>query len=617
MNMVMVFLFLIYFLLVLPCDYATAHTFEFSGSLTAEDSQYFQKQTAENDSGLTRQITESYNKAYNSGRYADALFHAKELIQYAAQTKDTFQVYRNRIRIADVYRATRDFKASIKELNEILTQIKPFNNSDLNVYAYSLLGSVYYEIKNYDLSLRNLDLASAHLKQFTDTARIGYIYLIKGAVYRNLEKYAEAVSAFERAYEAYLKTSPEDIPNILTNISYNYASMKRFDEAVIYAENSLSIARSYGTKAYIAESMAALVNAYKLKGDYRSAFDHYNLYQTYMIDSLTKSQNEDLMNEVRTKYETEKKEIENIALKAQVENQRLTTISSIVILTMLVIVVTVLIILNRQKSKTEKLLLDQKIRIEAANAELLKLNAEIKENERRLENLNTVKDRWFTIVTHDIRSPISTLITTLDSVNMLEPEELKSMLTDIQQQVQTTFQLIENLLQWAYSQMSGIQVEAERFNIRDIIGNNINLLSYAAANKQVTINSHVKENIEVFADINMIDLVLRNLVSNAIKFSNKGGSISIDAAVNREFCDLTISDTGVGMTQEEVSQLFHSEKTESRPGTQNERGVGLGLILCDSFIRSNNGKISVTSEKGKGTQFHVSIPLTPSIRLEK
>ena len=550
-----------------------------------------------------------YDKAYNSGRYADALFHANDMLERAMKNGDTFDIYRNRIRIADIYRATRDFKAAITELEEIVSQIKPLANPDLNVYAYSLLGSVYFELKENEKSLYNIEIAEKNLIQFTDTARIGYLFLIKGAIFRNMERFPEAISAFEKAYEYYLLTSPEDIPNILNNISYTYASMKRFSEAISYGENSLKLARQYGIKIYIAESMAALVNAYKLKGDYKNAFDQYNLYQTYMIDSVTKSINEDLMNEVRTKYETEKKDIENIALKAQIENQRLTTISSAVILVMLVIVVTVLIILNRQKTKTEKLLLEQKIKIETVNAELLKLNAEIKENETRLENLNTIKDRWFTIVTHDIRSPISTLITTLDSVNMLEPDELKSMLADIQQQVQATFQLIENLLQWAYSQMTGIKVDPDNFCINDIVANNIKLLSYAASNKQLKLFKKESEPVWVFADINMIDLVIRNLISNAIKFSNIGGQISVGVTTENQFCILEIADTGIGMTEDEVKMIFSTEHTESKPGTKNERGVGLGLKLCDTFVASNNGKISVSSIKGQGTTFKIFIPL--------
>lgn len=550
-----------------------------------------------------------YEKAYNTGRYADALFHANEMLERAVESGDTFNIYRNRIRIADIYRATRDFKAAVSELDEIVSQIKTIANPDLNVYAYSLLGSVYFELKENEKSLINIEIAEKNLIHFTDTARIGYLFLIKGAIYRNMERYPEAISAFEKAYEYYLLTSPQDIPNILNNISYTYASMKRFSEAISYAENSLKLSRQYGIKIYIAESMAALVHAYKLKGDYRNAFDQYNLYQTYMIDSVTKSINEDLMNEVRTKYETEKKDIENIALKAQIENQRLTTVSSAVILVMLVIVVTVLIILNRQKTKTEKLLLEQKIKIETVNAELLKLNAEIKENETRLENLNTIKDRWFTIVTHDIRSPISTLITTLDSVNMLEPDELKSMLADIQQQVQATFQLIENLLQWAYSQMTGIKVDPNNFCINDIVSNNIKLLSYGASNKQLKLIKRESEPVWVFADINMIDLVIRNLISNAIKFSNTGGEISVGVSTENQFCVLEIVDNGIGMTENEVKMIFTTEHTESKPGTKNERGVGLGLKLCDTFIASNNGKIAVTSVKGQGTTFRIFIPL--------
>lgn len=554
-------------------------------------------------------ILEKYTAAYNGGSYADALLYANQMLKISDEKQDTFNVFRNRLRIADVYRANQNYTASQNELNEILTRMKQLKYTKASFYVYTQIASLKVELFHTDEAIENLNLAEKYKHNIQDSSRLGYYALIKGVALTQKQKYREALSSFESALPIYERLSPNDIPNIYNNISQTYSSLNDYKNALEYAEKSLALSERLGIKSYIAQAKAALFNAYKTKGDYKAAYHYYHIYHSYILDTLLKSQNDEVINELRVKYEADKKEFENEKLKVEVDNQRILTLSFIIIVILLVILLSLLFISNKNKTRAKELLLKQKQQIEFYNDELVKLNQEISENEKRLKNLNQIKDRWFSIVSHDIRSPISTLITTLNNIDLLDPDELKQIVPQIQHQVQTMFAMVENLLQWAYNQMKGIESKPNNFDILRIIHDNITLLSYTSSNKQIKLIHTSNKSIMVFADFNMIDLVVRNLLTNAIKFSHKGNSVEIETNTDNNFCYVHIIDHGVGLDENEINQLFQSNMIESKTGTADEKGVGLGLLLCSTFIKSNNGTISVTSKKNIETRFTFSIPL--------
>lgn len=554
-------------------------------------------------------ILDKYKVAYNSGTYADALLYANQMLKLSAEKQDTFNVFRNRLRIADVYRANQNYTASQNELKEILTHANQMQYTKASFYIYTQIASLEIELNQTDAALENLSLAEKYKNHIEDSSRLAYYALIKGVALSQKQKDREALIFFESAIPIYEKISPEDIPNIYNNMSQTYSNLHDYKNALEYAEKSLALSERLRIKSYISQAKAALFSAYGAKGDYKSAFHYYKIFHSYIVDTLLKSQNDEVINELRVKYEADKKEFENEKLKAEVDHQRILTLSFIIIVILLIILLSVLFVSNKNKTKAKELLLKQKQQIESYNEELVNLNKEISENEKRLDNLNQIKDRWFSIVTHDIRSPISTLITTLNNIDLLEPDELKQMVPQIQNQVQTMFAMIENLLQWAYNQMKGIESKPNNFDILRIIHDNTTLLSYTSSNKQIKLTHTSNKSIMVFADFNMIDLVVRNLLINAIKFSHKGNSIEMETNTDENFCYVHIIDHGVGLDENEINQLFQSNMIESKTGTADEKGVGLGLLLCSTFIKSNNGTIVVTSKKNIETRFTFSIPL--------
>ncbi len=231
---------------------------------------------------------------------------------------------------------------------------------------------------------------------------------------------------------------------------------------------------------------------------------------------------------------------------------------------------------------------------------------------KELLELNSTKDKFFSIIAHDLRSPFNALIGLSDllanNYHELEEADVEESINDIYVASKQAFTLLENLLEWARSQTGRMEYEPVVFNLVELANETISLASAAAENKEIQLSVHGPEQLSVFADRNMIFTVLRNLVSNAIKFTPLKGSIRLHLEQTDKEIIFKVEDSGVGISKENVARLFQIDKTFSKYGTADEKGTGLGLILCKEFVDKHNGKISVESTPGKGSTFIVSLP---------
>jgi len=253
------------------------------------------------------------------------------------------------------------------------------------------------------------------------------------------------------------------------------------------------------------------------------------------------------------------------------------------------------------------------IAIDSNITKLKKAENKIKKQHDALAKANATKDTFFSIIAHDLRGPFSSFssLTELivDNYNDFTEEELISYLKEIRNSSNTTFNLIENLLDWARTQQGDIKYTPKLIEVNLIIDENIELLQKIANEKKIKINNLLNEKITVFADENMIKTVFRNLISNAIKFTSEGGNISINGIQIKNNWQFEIKDTGIGIAKENIPKLFRIDTHHTTLGTKQEKGTGLGLILCKDFIEKHRGKIWVESEKGKGSTFIFTIPV--------
>ena len=239
---------------------------------------------------------------------------------------------------------------------------------------------------------------------------------------------------------------------------------------------------------------------------------------------------------------------------------------------------------------------------EKANTRLEKLNHD-------LEETNRIKNQLFSIIAHDLRNPLSSLygLVTLLEMKATNKKELEKLIPELVAQFKHTSTLVNNLLNWSKSQMEGYKVLPTSFDIDNVIKRNLDLLSRRFKEKEISIKLQNNSSNKVFADKNMIDIVVLNLLSNALKYSDKEDSVTIEVLESNHETIISVKDTGTGIPESKLGILF-TNSFYSTSGTRNERGTGLGLMLCKEFIKLNHGKIWVESEFGIGTTIYFSIP---------
>jgi len=236
----------------------------------------------------------------------------------------------------------------------------------------------------------------------------------------------------------------------------------------------------------------------------------------------------------------------------------------------------------------------------------------LRESEIRLSELNATKDKFFSIIAHDLLSPFNSIIgltNLLDSqLKQKDYEGLEKYNSIIQSSSKQALNLLTNLLEWARTQTGKIKFNPVTFELTQEIKETINLSNISAKRKEITIQQNLPSKLPVFADKLMIHTVLRNVISNAVKFTHKGGKIKVSAEKDKDHIKILVEDNGIGIKKEHMDNLFSIDNNYSQPGTQNETGTGLGLLLCNEFIKIHSGKIDVESKEGKGSRFYFTLP---------
>ena len=242
-----------------------------------------------------------------------------------------------------------------------------------------------------------------------------------------------------------------------------------------------------------------------------------------------------------------------------------------------------------------------------------KTEKKLKENEKHLKELNATKDKFFSIIAHDLINPIGSIMNFSEllsnSFNDYDNDKKENFINYINESSKHTLDLLQNLLEWSRSQTNRIEFFPEMFSVSKIVDKNIELLKNNANAKIISLVSEVNPTHKVFADKNMISTVVRNLISNAIKFT-KTGSVIISSETKGNYINISVIDTGIGIKKEDINNLFKIEESNSTEGTSGEKGTGLGLIICKDFIIKNNGKICIESTTEKGSKFTLSLPVS-------
>jgi two-component system sensor histidine kinase/response regulator len=258
--------------------------------------------------------------------------------------------------------------------------------------------------------------------------------------------------------------------------------------------------------------------------------------------------------------------------------------------------------LESQKTKLEQL----NASLENQKSKLKQLTASLASQKVELKKLNASKDKFFSIIAHDLRAPFSGLLGITDFI--IKNLENFSQRDSLRDAAETVYTLLENLLAWSRLQRGTMKNHPEDIRLDEIAAQNMRLFASSAEQKQISLVNQIPKGTTAYADKHMIDTVIRNLLSNALKFTYTGGVIRVLAHKNEKDVEFAISDTGTGIPQEDIPQLFQIDVKYSHAGTAGEEGTGLGLILCKDLVEKNDGTILVESEVGQGTTFTVRLP---------
>lgn len=251
--------------------------------------------------------------------------------------------------------------------------------------------------------------------------------------------------------------------------------------------------------------------------------------------------------------------------------------------------------------------------IRKANETIMSQQTTLNSQYSELKRINATRDKFFSIIAHDLRNPISAFMNVSDFLTQtfqeLSRDEIKDFLDDVNTSAKSLYELLENLLLWSRSQRGLIPYHPISLDTNSMIQSNLELLKFNAENKCIDLTYQANENLTVFADPNMLNTIIRNLITNAIKFTNDNGKVTVKCEKNEKFATISICDTGVGIPEANIKTMFQLEGSVTTAGTKQEAGSGLGLILCREFVEKHGGYIGVESEINVGSRFYFTIPL--------
>jgi len=531
-------------------------------------------------------------------------------------------------KIARVYYSLNNYEMALKYYNNALSIHKskykqekdPNYNLVLGQY-YSKIGLVYYTMADYDKSI------SYYKRALNVTGTVDNDELLKGKIiiYNNLALNYTALGNLNQAIES-VKKSEKIISELgvdgfefftLSSLAEIYSKLNEFEKAENYLLKAIETASINNNTSNLKDAQYLLYELYTKFEKYKKALVTYKEYKL-LTDSLLNYDMTDRLAEFQTVYEMEKRNQENDALKTanrlQRENARLERQSFILTSLFSLLVIIVLMVLFYIRKRASNVLVISNNVIEGQNAKLLELNENLRKKESGLRHSNNTKDKFISIIAHDLKNPMHSIGFSADLMlnyyENLDDDKKKNHLSGILKTSTHTYELLENLLDWARAQSKSMSFEPKLLNYKYIVRNAIELSISSAQNKKIEIEDITKEDYDVFADKNMIDAVLRNLISNSIKFSNADSRITVKYKKVNDYLVTTIQDQGIGIPKKAMDKLFRIEEQVSTPGTNKESGTGLGLLLCKEFITINRGDIWVESEEGVGSEFKFTLPIS-------
>jgi signal transduction histidine kinase len=539
------------------------------------------------------------------------------------------------------YSLKSDFTNALAVDFKALNIFEKANNNFYKSLIYNNIATVYGNSKNYNKSLLYLNKALLIAEKTNDSVGVTIRLNNIGDIYLQKKEFKKASQYFIRALKKNIQLNNRFGQAInLTNLGIAFINLKSYSKGIEYINSSMKI---HGSKTdfYNTYNIHELGRVHYLMAlqerNPKTKKNHLLQSDEYLKVAIQQFKRLEVLNEAQESYlflSKTNKELSNYKEALQYFKKYVAIKTSIFSKETHIKIANIEaereIGLRDKKIEIQNL----KIKSEARKVYLLftstgavllllglffwlyiskrKANSQLNDKNKIISNINKQKDKFFSIIAHDLRGPFNGFLglTELlaEEIDAMEKEEIQFAATTMRSSAKNLNSLLENLLEWSRMEQGLIPFEPQENILLPVVNECIATLEAAANKKEIKIQTHITEEINVFADNNILHAVIRNFLSNAVKFTPKGGTIRIQGKENDQNTTISIKDSGIGMNSKILDNLFRLDVQTNRKGTEDEPSTGLGLILCKEFVEKHGGKIWVESEEGKGSTFYFSFP---------
>lgn len=586
-------------------DYNNALKYESVGLLGAISSK--------DSVAIARSHNNIGNYYYELGEYDEAYYfltYAYKILKRSAKNRnDSITANISLHNLGRVFKELGQYEIALKHLSTSRHNSIRLHDKEGEPYSLDEIGDVKLRMKEYDSALYYLNRSVAEANKLLQEgasvtlredqsktfSKIAKAYLCK-------KNYNKALAYYDSTFNLHSQAmNKSGIAEVELGRATVYKEQGKTEEALVHTNKALGLAKEIKTRVVEIACYELLATLWETKGDKKKALGYFRQFHA-LEDSLYSNEIQQKILRDQIGFETELLDKRITALTLQEEDRLSRLKKSEFISNILVVVVALSAILLITVYRSGQ-------RRKQINLLLLQHQEEMQKRSEELEQLNEVKDKFFSIISHDLRSPINALAGLIDLLDKgaIAPEELPVVVKELRTRFNHTRSLMNNLLDWTVLQMDKMHLQATNVLLKKIVDENIELLS-SIQNKHVTMVNRVPETAVGYADSNTINLVIRNLITNAIKFTNDGGEIVVGAEEKNNELVVSVKDNGIGMTEDIQKKLFDKINPYSTRGTANEKGTGLGLILCKEFVEKNGGRIWVESTVDQGSTFWFTVP---------
>jgi len=534
---------------------------------------------------------------YFRGNFQMALSCYFEVLRINEEIGDKRGLCSGKNNIGEVYRAQERNKEALKYYSEALVLAEEIKDSNFIAVCLNNAAIIYANSHTPKLAIANYERALEIQRKTGNQTGVASCYNNLGTAYKQLGNIKLSLDYFYQALALCGKLGDKQGICIgMVNIAGIEKDLGNAALSNEYAQKALGVAQQIGAVNEVRVSADILMENYRKLGKFELAL-HYNDIAEAAQDSLFSIEKEQAITAAQATYDLEKqqREIDLLNKDKTIRAQELARKS--LARNILAITLVAALLLLALGTRTY-------FKIRKANRQL-----EAQRND--LDTLNRVKDKLFAIIGHDLRGPLASIkgFLSLMHTGALSPAEQEKIVKRLGLLTTNAMETLDNLLHWSVSQAHGMRRNPKRIDMRHAVDHQFSFFREIAESKEITLENDIPEGQVIWADRDQIHIVLRNLVANAIKFTGAGGAVTVSARVEGALLNLSMQDTGVGISAEQLSRLFHSSQNISTDGTAHEKGTGLGLLLCKEFIEANNGTITIQSQPGVGTTVALSLPL--------